>query len=87
MSHILSLLSRPSTLGFLAVAGSGAFYVGMKGKTMVAKQQQQQGQGQSQSGSIKGVPGAQGAGEDEEGGVERSRSYHVNAGERSGGGV
>lgn len=81
MPHMLSLLSRPSTLGFLAVAGSGAFYVSMKGKTMVAKQQHQ-----GQSGSIQGAQGAQGVGE-EEGGVESRRSYHVNAGERSGGGV
>lgn len=30
MSHITNLLTKPSTLGAIAVAGSGAFYVGLK---------------------------------------------------------
>ena len=82
MSHITSLLSRPSTLGFIAVAGSGAFYIGMKSRTMAAKQQQQSQQDQqalytraSQDQHQEGLDPHEG------------KSYHVRAGERSGGGV
>ena len=38
MSHIASALTRPSTLGIIAVAGSGAFYLGLKSKTITARQ-------------------------------------------------
>ena len=75
MSHVTSLLARPSTLGFLAVAGSGALYVGMKGRTMAAKQQAQ----------TKSTEGAQKDGSGK--GADRDKNYHVRAGERSGGGV
>ncbi|MCJ1275777.1 hypothetical protein MMC21_003580 [Puttea exsequens] len=36
MSSIPSLLTRPSALGIIAIAGSGAFYVGLKYKTLTA---------------------------------------------------
>ncbi len=77
MSHITSLLARPSTLGFIAVAGSGAFYIGMKSKTIAAKQQT------PDTGSNASAPSGE---QDEKGGSE-NKSYHVRAGERSGGGV
>lgn len=35
MSHITNLFTRSSTLGAIAVAGSGAFYVGLKYKTVM----------------------------------------------------
>lgn len=38
MAHLTTLLTRPSALGTIAVLGSGAFYVGMKYKTLIAKQ-------------------------------------------------
>ena len=41
MSHIASLLTRPSTLGAVAVAGSGAFYVGLKYRTVTGPSGQQ----------------------------------------------
>lgn len=34
MSHITNLLTKPSTLGAIAVAGSGTFYVGLKFRTV-----------------------------------------------------
>ena len=33
MSHIANILTRPSTLGAISVAGSGAFYLGLKYRT------------------------------------------------------
>lgn len=71
MSQFTSLLTRPSTLGVIAVAGSGFFYLGLKSKTMMA-QQAQRGSGHNQSG-----PG---------GPASKERSYEVKAG-REGGGV
>ena len=41
MSGITNLLSRPSTLGAIAVAGSGAFYVGLKYRTVTGAGLQQ----------------------------------------------
>ena len=82
MSHIAALLTRPSTLGIIAVAGSGAFYVGLKGRTMVAKQQ-------AQDISIDSVPvGSQdGATSSQKSSQSPDANYHVRAGERSGGGI
>lgn len=71
MSHITSLLTRPSTLGLVAVAGSGAFYIGLKSKTAMAQQAQREG-GESQ------ITGG--------GPANREKSYEVRAG-REGGGV
>lgn len=71
MSHIASLLSRPSTIGVIAVAGSGAFYLGLKSKTIMA-QQAQRDKGENQS-----RPG---------GPANEEKNYEVKAG-REGGGV
>lgn len=71
MSHITSLLTRPSTLGFVAVASSGAFYIGLKSKTITA-QQAQRAKGESQSVA--------------EGSANREMNYGVKPG-REGGGV
>ena len=71
MSHFTSLLTRPSTLGLIAVAGSGAFYLGLKSKTVMAQQARRES-GENQSGS--GGP------------ANKERSYEVKAG-REGGGV
>ena len=71
MSHITAILTRPSTLGLIAVAGSGAFYLGLKSKTIMA-QQAQRDIGQNQSGT--GAP------------ANKEKSYEVKAG-REGGGV
>ncbi len=38
LSHLTGLLTRPSTLPIIAVLGSGAFYIGLKSKTEMAKQ-------------------------------------------------
>ncbi len=48
MSHITHLFTRPSTLGAIAVAGSGAFYVGLKYKTVMGAEAQR-GSGPSQN--------------------------------------
>ena len=82
MSHISSLLSRPSTLGVIAVAGSGAFYLGLKGRTIVAKQQ-------ARSESIEGAAagGQDGAKSTIGDSGSTDKNYHVRAGERSGGGI
>ena len=82
MSHIASLLTRPSTLGILAVAGSGAFYVGLKGRTMVAKQQ---ARSESDEGAAAG--GKDRAMASKGNSESTNKSYHVRAGERSGGGI
>ncbi len=71
MSHLTSLLTRPSSLGLIAVAGSGAFYLGLKSKTIMA-QQAQRASGEKES--MAGAP------------ANRERSYEVKAG-REGGGV
>ena len=71
MSSFTSLVTRPSTLGLIAVAGSGAFYLGLKSKTVMA-QQARRGGGENQS----GVGGP----------ANEKRSYEVKAG-REGGGV
>lgn len=71
MSHITSLLTKPSTLGLVAVAGSGAFYFGLKSKTIMAQQAQRDiGKSESMVG----------------GSVDGDKSYEVKAG-REGGGV
>lgn len=71
MSHITSLLSRPSTLGLVAVAGSGAFYFGLKSKTILAQQARRE------SGKNQNVA---------EGPANHEKNYGVKAG-REGGGV
>lgn len=71
MSGIAHLLTRPSTLGAVAVAGSGAFYVGLKYRTVLGSDPQQ-GSGLGQGGS--------------QGSVEQTQSYEVKPG-REGGGV
>lgn len=60
MSHIANLLTRPSTLGAIAVAGSGAFYVGLKYKTITGSDVQRRsgssqssGEGQDKSYEVK----------------------------------
>lgn len=72
MSHITSLLTRPSTLGVIAVAGSGAFYLGLKSKTIMA-QQAQRDSGENKS-SVGGSAN------------KEEKNYEVKAG-REGGGV
>lgn len=71
MSHISSLLTRPSTLGLVAVGGSVAFYLGMKSKTIMA-QQAQRDSGEDQSRA--------------RGPAVQEKNYGVKAG-REGGGV
>lgn len=71
MSHFTSVLTRPSTLGLIAVAGSGAFYLNLKSKTVMAQQAQRES-GQNRSGA--GGP------------ANTERTYEVKAG-REGGGV
>ena len=71
MSHITSLLTRPSTLGFVAVASSGAFYIGLKSKTITAQKAQRE-KGDSQ-GVVRGS-------------ASKEMNYGVKAG-REGGGV
>ncbi|KAL2044398.1 hypothetical protein N7G274_003103 [Stereocaulon virgatum] len=71
MSSIPSLLTRPTALGMIAVAGSGAFYVGLKYRTL-AGAKAQRGAGESQSGG--------------EGPVNKEKNYEVKPG-REGGGV
>ena len=71
MSHIISLLSRPSTLGLVAVAGSGAFYFGLKSRTAMAQQARRESGGyESRAGGPAGM----------------EKNYEVKAG-REGGGV
>ena len=75
MSTLTSLLTRPSTLGALAVAGSGAFYVGLKYRTLTGPNgspQAELGHGSAEMGAGK----AKGEG----------KSYEVKPG-REGGGV
>ena len=50
MSSIITYLSRPTTLSILAICGTGAFYIGLKSKTVMAKQAQK-GSDSTQSGS------------------------------------
>lgn len=71
MSHFTSVLTRPSTIGLVAVAGGGAFYLGLKSKTIMA-QQAQRDSGKSES----GVAGSE----------NNEKNYEVKAG-REGGGV
>lgn len=71
MSHFISLLTRPSTLGLVAVAGSGAFYLGLKSKTVMAQQAQRE------SGKYDSKAG---------GPANMENNYEVKAG-REGGGV
>ena len=71
MSNITSLLTRPSTLGVIAVAGSGFFYLGLKSKTLMAQQ--------AQRGGVDNQSGAEGP-------ANKERNYEVRAG-REGGGV
>lgn len=71
MSSITSLLTRPTTLGMIAVTGSGAFYVGMKYRTLIGPEVQR-GTGESQSSS--------------EEPVNKEKNYEVKPG-REGGGV
>ena len=71
MSSIANLLTRPSTLGAIAVAGSGAIYVGLKYRTLMGPDQQQ--------GSKLGP-------RDERGSAGQEQSYEVKPG-REGGGV
>ena len=71
MSHITSLLARPTTLGVIAVAGSGAFYLGLKSKTLTAQQARREG------GEFQGGAGGSG---------NKEINYAVKAG-REGGGV
>ena len=71
MSYITSLLTRPTTLGLVAVAGSGVFYLGLKSKTTMAQQAQRDGRGsQSKAGES----------------ADKEKTYEVRAG-REGGGV
>ena len=74
MSHLSTLLSRPSTLGLVAFAGSGAFYLGLKSKTIMAQQQARGRENEKQNRA-----GASTTGSSE-------KSYEVRAG-REGGGV
>lgn len=69
MSTLTSLLTRPSTLGAIAVAGSGAFYVGLKYRTLTGQPQPdasptpkpgQADEGKSKSYEVK--PGREGGG-------------------------
>ena len=71
MSHLTSLLTRPTTLGLIAVAGSGAFYLGLKSKTLTAQQARREG------GENRGGAGGSGS---------KETNYAVKAG-REGGGV
>ncbi|KAL2056469.1 hypothetical protein ABVK25_003493 [Lepraria finkii] len=71
MSSKPSLLTRPTTLCMIAVAGSGAFYVGMKYRTLMGPEVQR-GSGELQSGR--------------EGSVNKKKNYEVKPG-REGGGV
>ena len=71
MSSITTFLSRPSSLGLLAICSSGAFYVGLKSKTLLAKR------AQKRSGDIS---------EGENGADEKDKNYEVSTA-RSGGGV
>jgi hypothetical protein len=50
MSGTASLLTRPLSLGAIAVAGSGAFYVGLKYRPLTAPEAQR-GPGSNQGGS------------------------------------
>ena len=74
MSHLTSLLSKPSTLGLIAVGGSGAFYLGLKSKTIMAQQAQRD------SGGENAASGADGQAD------EGRKNFEVKAG-REGGGV
>ena len=79
MSTLTSLLTRPSTLGALAVAGSGAFYVGLKYRTLTGPDGSPQagiGNRSAEAGEGKGIRKAR---------VE-GKSYEVKPG-REGGGV
>lgn len=69
MSHISPLILRPSTLGAIAVAGSAAFYISLKYKTILGAPVQRT----SVSGSSQGSAEAQ------------ARSYEVKAGREGGG--
>ena len=71
MSSIANLLTRPSTLGAIAVAGSGAFYVGLKYRTVMGTDAQR-GSGSAPGGS--------------QGSLKQEQSYEVKPG-REGGGV
>jgi len=50
MFHLTALLTRPSTLGTLAVLGTGVFYIGNKSNPLLAKRTQRAPEG-SKSGS------------------------------------
>ena len=50
MSQITNLLTRPSTLGAVAVVGSGAFYVGLKYRTVMGLRDSKGGSGDGQGG-------------------------------------
>ncbi len=79
MSTLTSLLTRPSTLGALAVAGSGAFYVGLKYRTLTGPSgstQAELGRGSAEADEGKGMGMGKGEG----------KSYEVKPG-REGGGV
>ena len=82
MSRITTLLTRPSTLGVLAIAGSGAFFAGMKGRTVVAKQKAQAGFSEGAAGASEGAEGAIRGGS----AGSENKNYEVNT-HRSGGGV
>ncbi len=76
MSSITSLLTRPSALGAIAVAGSGAFYVGMKYRTLMGPTQAELRHGSAEADEGKDIGKAKGEG----------KSYEVRPG-REGGGV
>ena len=73
MSNLTSLLTRPTTLGAIAIAGSGAFYVGLKYRTLMGPNTR----GGTGTGSQEAPMSSSG---------ENNKSYEVKPG-REGGGV
>ena len=65
MSSLANLLTKPSTLGAIAVAGSGAFYVGLKYRTVMGSDSSRQSGSQTSAGqeqSYEVKPGREGGG-------------------------
>ena len=68
MSQIANILTRPSTLGAVAVVGSGAFYVGLKYRTIKGPPNTQngsstgRGQEDGQGNTYEVKPGREGGG-------------------------
>ena len=71
MSGITNILARPSTLGAIAVAGSGAFYVGLKYRTLMSSEVTQSSKSTRSGGQLS---------------TSQEQSYEVKPG-REGGGV